>query len=199
MLKRLVLIGTAALALSVPAWAMKDPAPGGAKPRDAKPKDAKPLAKLGAAAPDFSLKDFAGKSYKLADYKDKVVVLEWFNKDCPFCKMYCDELKETAATYGKQGVVWFAVDSTHFRTDEENAAHAKEHKVSYPILSDFDGQTGHAYGAKTTPHVFIINKGTLVYEGAFRDLAGRKHFVAAALDDLLAGKPVAKPSTKPFG
>lgn len=168
--------------------------------KPAKSKPAKPAAKLGKPAPEFTLNDYAGKAFDLSKMKDKVVVLEWFNKDCPFCKMYCEDLKKTAAKYADSGVVWAAVDSTNFRKDAENADYAKKHEITYPILSDFDGKVGRMYGATNTPHVFIINKGTLVYVGAFVDQSDKKkNFVADALDDILADKKVTKARTKPFG
>jgi peroxiredoxin len=162
-------------------------------------KKAKPVkAKIGEPAPEFTLKDYAGKTFDLSTMKDKIVVLEWFNKDCPYCKMYCEDLKKTAAKYAEKGVVWAAVDSTHFRKNAENAKYAKEHEVTYPILSDFDGKIGRMYGATNTPHVFIINKGTLVYSGAFID-RNKKNPTISALDEILAGEPVTKSKTKPFG
>lgn len=156
-------------------------------------------ATLGKKAPTFVLKDYAGKEYDLAEYKDKTVVLEWFNLQCPTCKMFESELKATAKKYAKKDIVWLAVDSTNFRSDEENADYAKEHGIKYPILSDFEGKVGRMYGAKVTPHVFIIHKGKLVYEGAFMDKQKKKAYVADALDELLADKPVSKESIKPFG
>ncbi len=170
------------------------------KPAAEKPAEKAPkVAKLGKPAPTFKLSDFSGKSYDLADYQDKIVVLEWFNKDCPFCKMFCEDLKKTAADYATKGVVWLAIDSTNFRKNEENAAYAKEHKIDYPILSDFDGKVGRQFDAKTTPHVFIIDKGKLVYAGAFVDMGKKKTYVANALDALLAGKQPSPSKTKPFG
>lgn len=164
----------------------------------AKQKAQKPP-KVGDEVPTFKLSDFSGKTFDLADYKDKVVVLEWFNKDCPFCKMFCEDLKKTAAAYEKKGIVWFAVDSTGVRKNDENAAYAKEHEIKYPILSDFDGKVGHAYGATNTPHVFIINKGKLAYVGAFIDMGKKKTYVANALDAILEGKEPSPAKTKPFG
>jgi len=168
--------------------------------KPAKSKPTRPSAKLGKPAPEFTLNDYAGKPFDLSTMKDKIVVLEWFNKDCPFCKMYCEDLKKTATKYAESGVVWAAVDSTNFRKNEENAAYARSHKIEYPILSDFDGKVGRIYGATNTPHVFIINKGTLVYVGAFVDQSDKKkNYVADALDDILADKKVRKARTKPFG
>src|SRR5215470_1772627 len=189
----------ALLALSCFAFAAdKDPDAKAEKPAKSA-KTPKPLPKLGEPAPTFTLSDFNGKTFDLAAAKDKVVVLEWFNCDCPFCKMFCEDLKKTQASYAGKGVIWVAVDSTSFRKNDENAKYAKEHKIEYPILSDFDGKVGHLYGATNTPHVFIINKGKLEYVGAFMDMSKKNNYTAAALDNILAGKPVSKDKTKPFG
>jgi peroxiredoxin len=189
------LVAIAAFAVSAVAFA------GGKKDGDGK--DKKSTAEIGKPAPTFTLTGHDGKTYELANYKDKIVVLEWFNKDCPVCKAYMAGMKELAEKYAKKGVVWLGVDSTNFRTAQENAEVATEKKIPYPILSDFDGKVGHQYGAKTTPHMFIINKGTLVYAGAIDDSGGRgkakKNYVSTALDELLAGKDVTTTSTKAFG
>jgi len=160
-------------------------------------------AKVGQAAPSFTLTGCDGKTYELSNYKDKIVVLEWFNKDCPVCRQYMPEMKNLAEKYAKKGVVWLAIDSTSVRTAKENAEVAKEKKIPYPILSDFDGKVGHLYGATSTPNMFVINKGTLAYAGAIDDSKGRgeakKNYVSSALDSILAGKPVATTETKAFG
>jgi len=99
----------------------------------------------------------------------------------------------------KGHVIWLAVDSTHWRKPEQNRLWAAAHHIAYPILHDPTGEVGRAYGAKTTPHVFIIHKdGTLVYSGAIDNQKGHS-FVTAALDALLAGKPLARSETKPYG
>jgi len=158
---------------------------------------------IGKPAPDFTLKNFDGKEYKLADFKDKVVVLEWYNIGCPVCVKYTERMKEWSEAYAKKGIVWLAIDSTNYGDDEKNAAYAKKHKLAYPILNDFSGTTGKAYGAKTTPHMFVINKGVLAYAGAIDDSGGRgeakKNYVAEALDSILNGKEVAMTQAKPFG
>ncbi len=158
---------------------------------------------IGKPAPDFTLKNFDGKEYKLADFKDKVVVLEWYNIGCPVCKAYTERMKEWSEAYAKKGVVWIAIDSTNYGDNAKNAEYAKAHKLAYPILDDFNGKVGVAYAAKTTPHMYVINKGVLVYNGAIDDTKGRgeskKNYVADALDSILAGKPVAVATTKPFG
>jgi peroxiredoxin len=154
---------------------------------------------IGQPAPEFTLKNHDGEEFKLADYQDKIVVLEWISKDCPVCKKYCEKMKALAAKYADKGVVWLAIDSTHFHKAEDNVAYAKERKISYPILSDFDGTVGRQYRAKTTPHMFVIHKGKLAYRGAIANEAGDRKYVEAAVDALLDGKPVATDKTRPFG
>jgi len=187
------------LALAVPRLGAEDPK--SAVDKGKKADEAAPAkAEIGKPAPDFTLKSHDGKEHKLSNLKDKVVVLEWFSKDCPACKQYLPDIKKMEKKYREKGVVWFAVDSTNYHTDEENAKAAKEKKIEYPILSDFDGKTGKAYGAKTTPHVFIVNKGTLAYAGGLLEPRGKKRaHVEMALDEILAGKKVSVDSTKPFG
>ena len=156
-------------------------------------------AEIGKTAPAFELKGSDGKTYKLSDYKDKVVVLDWFNKDCPVCKGAEPLLSATAEKYSKQGIVFLAVDSTKGRTAEDNVKYAADKKITRPILLDADGKVGHAYGAKTTPHIFIIDKtGNLVYMGD-HDNQGDRNYIAESLDAILAGKPVPTANTKNYG
>lgn len=163
---------------------------------------------IGKPAPDFTLKGVDGKDYKLADYKDKIVVLEWFNQKCPFVVGAAKLMAETSAKYAKKDVIWLAIDSTHpehrdNRTSEQTLEYAKKNSLKYPILRDSDGKVGRAYGAKTTPHMFIINKGELVYVGGHSNVQGAKpgdrNYVAEALDALLEGKSVPSASTKNRG
>jgi len=175
----------------------------GAKSGHSESKDEMKGPEIGKPAPDFTLKNFDGKEYKLADLKDKVVVLEWYNIGCPVCVKYTERMKEWSEAYAKKGIVWLAIDSTSYGDDTKNAAYAKKHKLAYPILNDFSGDIGRAYGAKTTPHMYVINKGVLAYAGAIDDSNGRgeakKNYVAEALDSILAGKEVAMTHAKPFG
>jgi peroxiredoxin len=165
-------------------------------------------AEIGKAAPEFTLKGIDGKEYKLADYKDKIVVLEWFNAQCPFVRGASKAMAETSAKYAKQGVVWLAIDSTHkdhrdFRKPEQLAEYAKGNNLNYPILKDSDGKVGQMYGAKTTPHMYIINKGELVYVGGYSNVKGVKpgdrNYIAESLDALLDGKSVPASTTKNKG
>lgn len=156
-------------------------------------------AKVGQAAPDFTLTDCHGKTVKLSELKGKVVVLEWISFDCPVSLQCSPTMKKTAEMYGAKGVIWLGVDSTNFHKAEDNATFIKDKSLPYTILSDFDGATGRAYGAKTTPHMFVIDKsGVLAYAGAIDDQKER-NYVAEAIDALLADKPVAVSETKPYG
>ncbi len=171
--------------------------------------------KIGDEAPAFSLADTHGKTYNLVDVlKDdnvKAVVLEWFNHDCPVCARHAQEKSMISLVndYQAKGVVFLGIDSTSWhegKTSELNTIIGKW-EVNYPILTDFDGKIGHQYGAKTTPHLFIINKqGQLAYDGAIDDdkpgskpAAERTHFVREALDQLLSGETIARSKTQPYG
>ena len=171
--------------------------------------ESKEKAAIGKPAPDFTLTGIDGKEYKLSDYKDKIVVLEWFNRKCPVSRGAAKLMSETSSKYAKQGVVWFAIDSTNPKNSDyakpaEIAQYAKANHLDYPILKDEDGNVGRAYGAKTTPHMFIINKGELVYVGGHTSGGRRggessRNYIAESLDALLAGKAVPNPETKNHG
>jgi len=169
-------------------------------------KPADPLA-IGGSAPAFTLEDQNSKSVSLSDYKGKTVVLEWINKDCPFVVRHhkAKTMETLAQKYKGNDVVWLAINSTHNANNEINKKTVEEFALSYPVLNDSKGDVGHAYDAKTTPHMYIIDKdGKLVYKGAIdSDPSGkdekRVNHVATALDELLAGKPVSTPETKPYG
>ena len=158
-------------------------------------------------APDFTLMDHTGKAHSLADYSEKNVVLEWVNPECPFVKRHYDSktMVNLADTYAHKGVVWLAVNSTNTFDQAKNAAFVKERGVPYPVLNDSDGKVGRLYDAKTTPHLFVIDKaGRLAYQGAIDDdPAGNKtvkiNYVKQAIDDLLAGRVVATPQTNSYG
>jgi peroxiredoxin len=161
-------------------------------------------------APDFTLKDVDGKSVKLSDYKGKTVVLEWFNPECPVSAGSHKEgaLKDQAARVAKDGVVWLAINSSGEGKEgsgvEKNKKLAGEWKMNHPVLLDESGEVGHLYGARTTPHMFVIDaKGMLVYKGAIDNAQEKSdklvNYVDAALADLKAGKPVATKETKSYG
>lgn len=155
------------------------------------------------AAPDFSLKDTDGKEHKLSDLKGKIVVLEWTNKGCPVVRKHYDpgHMQALAKKYMDKGVVWLAIDSTAGAKAADVKAWQGSAKISHPILMDPDGKVGHAYSASTTPHMFIVKDGQILYQGAIDDRSGKDsgNYVAKALDELLAGKAVSVKSSKPYG
>jgi len=163
----------------------------------------------GKRAPEFELNSFDGKTVSLSDYRGKIVVLEWFNFECPL-SLYHYETKNTmvelANKYKDKNVVWLAVNSTSHTTPEPNKTFAKRHGLPYLILDDRLGKVGRAYGAETTPHMYIIDpKGRIVYECAIDDSPlGKKkvgvvNYVDNALAELTAGKAVSTAKTKPYG
>jgi peroxiredoxin len=170
----------------------------------------KAAAKIGQAAPSFTLTDQNGKEVSLSDFSGKVVVLEWFNPGCPFVKKHYNEghMNQLVSRYTDKGVVWLAINSTDGNTKDSNAKSAEQWKISRPILNDAETQVAQLYGAKTTPHMYVIDKsGKLVYVGAIDNdtsndsskVAGAKNYVAQALDQVLAGQSVSEPETKPYG
>lgn len=171
---------------------------------------------VGKAAPDFKLTDLDGKTRSLSEFKGKHVVLEWINHGCPFVKKHYGSnnmqtlQKETAA----QGVVWLSIASS--AKGKEGYMDQAEWKKTLTdtgstptaVLLDEKGKAGKAYGAKTTPHMFVVNPaGVLVYKGAIddrptyeaKDVEGAKNYVRQALAESIAGKPVTEASTKPYG
>jgi len=160
-------------------------------------------------APSFILKSFDGKTISLSSYKGKIVVLEWFNLECPYVKYHYDTahtMVELANKYKDKNVVWLAVNSTNHTTAGANIEFAQKHKLSYPILDDRSGEVGRSYGAKTTPHMFIIDSGgNNVYRGAIDNSPmGRVkeavvNYVEKALKELTSGKSVSFARNKSYG
>jgi peroxiredoxin len=161
----------------------------------------KQRAELGQKVPDFKLKDVYGKEFKLSDFKKKIVVLEWVNRDCPVSRG-AHKAKLMQKTYGEfapKGVIWLGIDSTAGIKPERNRVHAAAMHIAYPILQDPDAKVANIFDAERTPHMFVIDKeGVLVYAGGIGD--GKKtNFVADALKDLLADRPVSKSRTRASG
>jgi peroxiredoxin len=171
---------------------------------------------VGSAAPDFSLTDAKGKTHSLSQYKGKHVVLEWFNPECPFVKKHYGggNMQKLQEEYTSKGVVWLTIDSNApglegNLTPEQAQKKMSEWKTKQTaILLDPEGKAGRSYGAKNTPHMFIINPdGKVVYEGAIdskatpnpADIPSSTNYIKAALDESLAGKPVTTANTKPYG
>jgi peroxiredoxin len=171
--------------------------------------------KVGSPAPDFTLTSVDGKKVNLSEYKGKVVVLEWFNPGCPFVQKHYKphHMQDLQAQYTAKGVVWLSINSTNpshqdYREPAKALQQAKDMGLnSTALLPDPDGSVGKNYGAKATPHMFIVDaNGNVAYEGAIDDTpspnsdpAKAKNYVQQALDEILAGKPVSTPSTKQYG
>jgi peroxiredoxin len=174
------------------------------------------VAEIQKSAPDFSLTGIDGKTYRLSDFKGKYVVLEWNNVDCPFVKKHygSGNMQALQKKYTEKGVVWLTICSSAAGKQGyyEPAAlveKTKENKTaSTAYLRDPDGTVGRLYGAKTTPHMFVINpEGVLIYAGAIddkpspdpNDIAKASNYVAACLDESMAGKAITTASTTSYG
>lgn len=171
-------------------------------------------AQIGQAAPAFSGTDVAGKPVSLADFKGKYVVLEWVNRDCPFVKKHYNSgnMQATQKHASSKGMAWVSVNTGSAASDAKAAATlgnwTREQKVTINNLVLDKGAIGRAYGAKTTPHMYVIDPaGKLVYAGAIdskpssnpADIPGSTNYVTQAIDELSSGKPVSKPVTQPYG
>ncbi|MEY2500070.1 MAG: hypothetical protein QOI07_404 [Verrucomicrobiota bacterium] len=171
---------------------------------------------VGSNAPDFSLTDSNGKTQSVSQYKGKYVVLEWFNPECPFVKKHygSGNMQKLQAEFTGKGVVWLSIDSSApglegYLTAEQANAKITEWKTKQTALVlDPDGKAGRSYGAKNTPHMFVINPdGKIVYEGAIdskatpnpSDIASSTNYVKVALEESLSGKTVSNANTKPYG
>jgi peroxiredoxin len=171
---------------------------------------------VGKPAPDFTLQDCNGKFVTLSDHKGKVVVLEWVNHGCPFVvKHYgAGNMQKLQADATAKGVVWLSICSSapgkqgHMAAADARKACGEKQTASTAYLLDESGEVGKKYGAKRTPEMYVIDaNGVLVYHGAIDDkkstdpgdIAGAKNYVATALDEILAGKPVSTSKTEAYG
>jgi peroxiredoxin len=170
----------------------------------------------GRPAPGFSATDSRGQTHSLVDYRGKTVVLEWTNHDCPYVQKHYDSgnmqaLQREAAA---QGAIWLSVISSapgkqgHIGSAQADQLTRDRKAAPSAVLLDSAGAVGRLYGAKTTPHLYVIDaKGTLVYMGGIDDRAttdtadipGAKNYVRAALASMKAGRPVAEAVTRPYG
>lgn len=173
-------------------------------------------ATVGQPAPAFSVTDTSGKTVSLADFKGKHVVLEWVNPGCPFVQKHYNaaNMQATQKDAAAKGVVWLAINSTasdagdYLKPAEMAAWMTQQKAAATATLMDTDGKVGRAYGARTTPHMYIVDPaGKLVYAGAIdnkpssnpADIPSSTNHVKAALSEALAGKPVSQASTRPYG
>jgi peroxiredoxin len=170
---------------------------------------------VGKPAPDFTGTDITGKTIHLSDYKGKIVVIESYNSDCPYCHNHykTGAMQALQRDFAAKGVVWLLVNSVNrknmsHRTPEQAQAEMAAEKMDVTAwIDDSSGTIGHLYDMKTTPDMYVINKeGILVYHGAIDNHPDPSHnprtadnYVRDAVDDLLAGKQVAVAETKPYG
>lgn len=171
---------------------------------------------VGDAAPNFTATDSNGHQHSLAQYKGKYVVLEWHNQGCPYTKKHYDSgnMQKLQKLWTGKGVAWFTVISSapgeqgYVTAAQENDYLKRMGAAPTAVLLDPNGDLGHLYGAKTTPHMFVINpQGQLIYQGAIdnkptpeeSDIAGATNYVSAALEESMAGKPVAVTASRPYG
>jgi len=189
------MVALAALALAVPAVRQAATA----EEKKAEPKK----------APAFTLENVDGKKVSLSDFAGKTVVLEWGKPQCPpWLRLHkAGVFKALAEKYKDKGVVWLQINSNRASDREKNRKFAEDEKLTFPYLDDHTQEVAKAYGAKRTPHIFIIDKtGVIVYDGAIDDdPQGKKepdkriNYVDQALTELLAGKPVSVAQTAPYG
>ena len=173
-------------------------------------------ARVGATAPDFTATDSNGGKHTLSEYAGKYVVLEWHNNGCPYVRKQYNSgnMQKLQKEWTARGVVWLTVISSapgkqgYVTGDQENAYLKQMNAAPTAVLLDPAGKLGHLYDAKTSPHMFIIlPSGTLGYNGAIDDqptpdpasVAGAKNYVAQALAEAMAGKPVSVPTSRPYG
>lgn len=172
--------------------------------------------KNGEAAPDFQLPDSKGETHSLSQYKGKTVVLEWTNHQCPFVKKFYKngDMQALQSKYTGKDVVWLSIISSAegkqgYLTAEKADALIQSKKIKATAkLLDPSGKVGKLYGAKTTPHMFVVDpEGKVVYQGAIdsirstsaADVAKADNYVADALEAVLAGNPIAQAKTRPYG
>ncbi len=180
---------------------------------------ASPLAaaqKTGAVAQDFKLTDVNGKTVQLSQFRGKTVVLEWHNPGCPFVSKHYNSgnMQATQKAARQQGAVWLTINSGakgkqgHMTGTEAKALIAKQNILSSNYLFDTKGLVGKAYGAKTTPHMYIIDgAGILVYQGGIddkptanpADIKVARNHVLAALAEIKAGDKVSVAHSRPYG
>ena len=172
--------------------------------------------KVGQAAPDFTAAASNGQTYKLSDLRGKFVVFEWHNNGCPYTiKHYSGgNMQRLQKEWTAKGVVWLTVISSapgtqgYVTADQENGYLKRMNAAPTAALLDPTGQLGHLYDARTTPQMVLIGKdGKLLYDGAIdsidsadtADIKAAKNYIAQALNEAIAGKPVSQPATRPYG
>lgn len=178
--------------------------------------DARAGGLIGNPAPAFTLSDSNGRSQSLAQYRGKYVVLEWINHDCPYVRKHYNSgnMQRLQREYAGRGVVWLSINSSaagkqgHFDNAEINRRQAEKNAAPTAYLIDTPGTVGRAYGAQTTPHMYIINpQGVVIYQGAIDSdsssdpdtIATATNYVSQALNEAMAGRPVSTATTRSYG
>jgi hypothetical protein len=176
----------------------------------------KPDPVIGEAAPSFTLTDQDGNEHSLSDFAGSIVVLEWLNHDCPFVRKYyrAGEMQRLQGEYTGKDVVWLSVISSapgtqgYLEPDEISGVNSEKNVQASAVLIDADGTAGRAYGARTTPHMYVIDTdGILRYNGAIddkptanaADLEGARNYVVEALEAVMNGREVEVKTTRPYG
>lgn len=171
---------------------------------------------VGEPAPDFTLQSTDGEQYTLADLQGKMVVLEWLNFGCPYVQKHygSGNMQALQETYTEQDIVWLSIVSSakgkqgHYPPDEMNAKNAEHGGQQTAILMDTSGEVGQMYGARTTPHMYIINpEGTLIYKGGIddkpttdeADIETATNYVEMALDAAMSDEDVPVSTAPPYG
>jgi len=173
-------------------------------------------AEVGKRTPDFTATDSNGKAQTLSAYRGKFVVLEWHNQGCPYTRKHYESgnMERLQKEWTNKGVVWLTVISSapgqqgYVSASQENAYVQKMNAAPTAVVLDPNGSVGRLYGAKTTPHMFIIDpNGVLIYNGAIddrpstdpADIPNSTNYVSAALSEAMAGRAVSNPNTRPYG
>ena len=173
-------------------------------------------ARIGAPAPAFTLTDSTGRAVSLADFKGKTVVLEWTNHECPYVGKHYrgNNMQALQKKWTGQGVAWLSMISSapgqegHVSPQQANKLTADRGAAPTAVLFDPTGKVGRAYGARTTPHMYVINaEAALVYMGGIDDqptarlddLKRARNFVDQALSEISQGKPVSDTSSRAYG
>ena len=173
-------------------------------------------ATVGAPAPDFTLQSVSAATVKLAQYRGKYVVLEWVNPECPYVRKHYGSanMQRLQKDYTARDVVWLTINSTRaghaeYKQPAEMAAWMKQMNAApSATLLDPKGEAGRTYGARTTPHMYIVDpQGRLIYAGGIdsipsariEDIKTAINYVRTGMAEALAGKPISQASTRPYG
>jgi len=174
------------------------------------------MVKVGEAAPEFTGTDTEGRQHTLGDYRGKFLVLEWTNHDCPYVRKHygAGNMQAQQQEAAAQGVAWLSIISSapgkqgHVSPAQADQLTTQRNAAPSAVLLDDGGEIGRLYGAKTTPHMYIIDpEGDLVYMGGIDSIASASpddigkatQYVRVALDEALAGKAIGTPVSRPYG